>query len=206
MSRSVYIGIVVTGVLLSVAAIFYQQRQEVLQEELVAEVIEKAPIGQVAIGGSYELVDHQGNRRTDKDFKGSYHLVYFGYSYCPDICPMALHNISEALTLLGDSAKNVLPIFITVDPERDTSWHLNQYLKNYHPSFVGLTGSYAEIQHAIAQYHVYATKVESSTASDYLMDHSSIIYLMDPQGRYVTHCNHNTAPEEIVLLVKAAMR
>lgn len=206
MNRSVYIGIVVAGVLMSVAAIFYQQRQEAPQEERVAEVIEKAPMGQVAIGGSYELVDHHGNRRTDKDFKGSYLLVYFGYSYCPDICPMALHNISEALTHLGDAAKNVVPIFITVDPERDTSWHLKQYLKNYHPSFVGLTGSYAEIQHAIAQYHVYATKVESSTASDYLMDHSSIIYVMDPQGRYVTHCNHNTDPEEIVRLVRAAAR
>ena len=209
MNRSLYIFIVVVGIILAVAGVIWQQSQQppaTDHDHAVATVYERPETGQVEIGGAFSLTDHEGHKKTDLDFRGRYLMVYFGYSYCPDICPMALHHMTEALSLLGDQAKKIQPLFITVDPERDTAWHLSQYLKNYHPSFVGLTGSYADIQAVIQRYHVYASKITPDQASDYLMDHSSIIYIMDPQGRYIAHFNHNTAPEDMVSIMQNAMR
>lgn len=207
MNRYVYLSIVVIVILLSLGALVWQQvhHHDVEDQNEVAAVYQKPSTGDTPIGGKFSLVDQDGQRKTDLDFRGRYIIVYFGYSYCPDICPMALNNITEALQLVGDKVKAVQPIFVTVDPERDTSWHLHQYLKNFHPAFVGLTGSYADIQEAIKQYHVYANKINPDDASDYLMDHSSIIYFMDPQGRYVAHCNHNTPPEDIAKIINSVV-
>jgi cytochrome oxidase Cu insertion factor (SCO1/SenC/PrrC family) len=147
--------------------------------------------GTALVGGPFSLMDHTGRRVTDEDFRGRYMLVAFGYTYCPDVCPGELQLISAALDRLGAKADRIAPIFITVDPARDTQDVLKAYMANFHPRFVGLTGSEAEIAAAAKAYRVYFRKVESP-GSPYLMDHTSLVYLMDPEGNYVTHFPYGT--------------
>lgn len=146
--------------------------------------------GQALVGGPFTLVDHTGKTVTDKDFRGRYMLVYFGFTYCPDICPSGLQVISAALDQAGAKADKVVPILISVDFERDTPAQLSQYVPSFHPRLVGLTGSQEQVAAALKAYRVYAKKVEDPKSSaGFTYDHSSIAYLMDPQGRYVTHFN-----------------
>ncbi|MBL0942355.1 MAG: SCO family protein [Alphaproteobacteria bacterium] len=169
----------------------------------VAIVKERPGRGTPQIGGDFYLVDHQGHPRTDIDFRGSYMLVYFGYSFCPDICPAALSAMSEALIKLDKDADQIQPIFITVDPQRDTIENLALYVQNFHPRLIGLTGTKEQITQAQSAYRVYASKVKpEGTATEYLVDHSSIIYLMDPQGRMIAHFNHLTPSDDIVKKIK----
>lgn len=154
--------------------------------------------GIASIGGPFALVDQDGRARTDADFRGRYMMIYFGYTFCPDVCPTALSDMIVALDELGPLAAQVQPIFITVDPARDTVEKLKTYVPNFHSRLIGLSGSEAQITAVARAYRVYYAKSEDPKAgSDYLMDHSSVIYLMDPKGRYVTHFNHATAPEKI---------
>jgi protein SCO1/2 len=150
------------------------------------------------IGGAFELVDIDGKTRKDTDFKGKPMLVYFGYSYCPDICPTALYNMTQTMEKLGHE-HSVQPIFITIDQERDTIPHLQTYAQNFHKAFVMLTGSKEKVEQAMQAYRVHGARAsEERGEQDYLMDHSSIIYLMDKNGKYVAHFNHQTPPEEMV--------
>ena len=152
--------------------------------------------GFAKIGGPFTLVDQDGRSRTDADFRGNYMLIYFGYTFCPDVCPTALSDMAIAIDELELRAKRVQPIFITVDPARDTPETLKVYLPSFHPRLVGLSGSEAQITAVAKSYRVYYAKAENPEATaDYLMDHSSIVYLMDPDGRYVTHFSHGTGPE-----------
>ena len=159
--------------------------------------------GVAQIGGPFTLVDQTGATRTDKDFRGKLMLIYFGYTYCPDICPTALQVMSVALDMLGDKANEVVPIMITVDPERDTPSHLRDYVKNFSSRLIGLTGSAAAIKQAAKEFRVYYRKADvneegkKSTDKDYLMDHSSGIYLMDRKGRYLTHFTPQSQSEDI---------
>ncbi|MFN7710287.1 MAG: SCO family protein [Holosporales bacterium] len=154
--------------------------------------------GTVTIGGPFSLIDHTGRARTQADFRGKWMLVYFGYTYCPDICPAALYHMSQALQQLGQYAKLVQPLFITIDPERDTVPHLARYIESYHPQFIALTGTKDQIAAAGEAYRVYFARAsEDRGANDYLMDHSSIVYLMNPEGEFVTHFNHETPADEM---------
>lgn len=151
-----------------------------------------------AIGGPFALVDHDGRRVTDADFRGRYMLIYFGYTYCPDICPLSLVRNAEALALVGPRAERVVPILITVDPERDTSEHLRDYVALFDDRLVGLTGSADEIKAAAKAYRVYYAKVtpEGSDPDAYLVDHSGFTYLMGPDGRFLQFFRHDLgAPE-----------
>lgn len=135
------------------------------------------------IGGPFSLTDQNGTARQDADFRGKLMLVYFGYTYCPDICPTTLAAMSQALDQLGPEADQVQPIFITVDPERDTPAQLKLYAANFHPRLLALTGSDDQVAAAEKDYRVYAKKVTEPGNADYLMDHSSFIYLMDRNGK-----------------------
>ena len=153
-----------------------------------------------SIGGPFALVDHNGHPKTDKDFRGRYMLIYFGYTYCPDICPTALQSMTQALDQVDpETQKNIIPIFITVDPERDTAKQLSAYVDNFHPSMIGLTGTPAEIAKTAQVYRVYFGRAKGidEELTGYLMDHSSIVFLMDPDGEYVTHFTHATSPEKM---------
>ncbi len=150
------------------------------------------------VGGPFTLVDHTGKTVTDADFRGRYLLIYFGYTYCPDVCPTTLQTMTQALDLLGEKAERVQPLFITVDPERDTADVLADYVTAFHPRLIGLTGAADQIARAAKAYGVYYAKAEPSEPdAPYLMDHSSFVYLMGPDGRYLTVFPHGTAPEDM---------
>ena len=152
--------------------------------------------GIAKIGGPFVLVDHTGAERTEADLKGRHALIYFGYTFCPDVCPTALADMLIALDELGSDAERVQPVFITIDPDRDTPAVLKGYIPNFHPRLIGLSGSAAQVSRAARAYRVYYAKVDDPNAGEnYLMDHSSVIYLMDPDGRYLTHFSHGTGPE-----------
>ena len=154
--------------------------------------------GAALIGGPFSLVGADGKPVTDRDFRGRYMLIFFGFTHCPDICPAELQVIAQALEQLGDKAKTVVPIFITLDPERDTPEAMANYVKSFGPNFVGLTGSPVAIAAAATAYRVAYSKVENKeSAGDYSVDHSALVYLMDPEGRYVTHFSYGLSADQM---------
>ncbi len=163
--------------------------------------------GQATIGGPFKLIDQNGKTRTQADFKGKFMIVYFGYSFCPDICPAALYNMTQAFDELSSKElSQFAPLFITIDPERDSVENLKTYMQNFHPAIIALTGSNEKLTPVIKAYRVYAKKAKpDGTATEYLLDHSSIVYLMDRQGRFITSFNHQTDPETIVKTLRAVL-
>jgi len=156
-------------------------------------------IGKATVGGPFTLTDHTGRRVTDKDFRGQYLLVFFGFTYCPDVCPSGLQVMTAALEELGPKAEKITPIFISVDPERDTPEQLALYVSSFHPRLVGLTGTPEEIQQVAKAYRVYYKKVEDEgSTAGYTIDHTSIIYLMSPTGEFITHFTHATPVSAMV--------
>jgi protein SCO1/2 len=153
--------------------------------------------GTVDVGGPYALIDQTGAEVTEETYQGTWQIVFFGYTYCPDICPTNLWTVTTALDQLGPLADQVSPIFITIDPQRDTPEQLAAYHEAFHPRFSMLTGTQAQVAAAAKEFRVYYAKVESEDATEYLMDHSTITYLLDPDGRYVTHFGHGVAPEKM---------
>ncbi|TQV76331.1 SCO family protein [Denitrobaculum tricleocarpae] len=151
--------------------------------------------GEALIGGPFELVDQFGEARNDADFLGDYMLIYFGYTYCPDVCPTSLGIMTQAIDQLetkdAERAARIKPVFITVDPERDDVETMKVYAEHFHPNMVAMTGSTDQVASAARAYRVYYAKVDDDGSSDYLMDHSSIFYLMGPDGKYVKHFTHN---------------
>jgi cytochrome oxidase Cu insertion factor (SCO1/SenC/PrrC family) len=138
-----------------------------------------------AVGGPFSLIDQNGAPKSDKDFRGKVMLIYFGYTYCPDACPTTLAALSQMLDLIGNKASELQPIFISVDPARDTPSQLKSYAANFHPGILYLTGAPDELKKAESEYHIYVAKVPQAGSDDYLIDHSSIIYLMGTDGRYL---------------------
>ena len=154
--------------------------------------------GKALVGGPFTLVDHTGRTVTDKDFRGRYMLVYFGFTHCPDVCPSGLQVMVAALEKVGAKADQVTPILITVDPERDTPEQLASYVPSFHPRLVGLTGSPEQVAAALKSYRVYAKKVEDAkSAAGFTFDHTSLLYLMDRNGEYVAHFTHATPVDRI---------
>lgn len=157
-----------------------------------------ATSGRALIGGPFTLTDQNGKQVSDKDFRGRYMLVFFGFTHCPDICPAGLQLITAALDKLGAKAENVRPVFVSVDPERDTPETLATYVKNFSDRIVGLTGTPEEIAAVARAYRVFYEKTPNeSVPSDYGMNHTSIIYLMGPDGDYVTHFTPMTSVDEM---------
>ena len=153
------------------------------------------------IGGPFRLVDQDGRTVTDADLKGKWSLVYFGYTHCPDACPTALNDIAIALDELGSKRSAVRPVFITVDPERDTPEVLKAYVTAFDAPILALTGTPEEVAQAAKGYRVYYAK-HPEAGGDYSMDHSSVIYVMDPEGRFTASFTHQSAPEEIAERLK----
>ena len=149
------------------------------------------------IGGPFTLIDQDGKLTTDQDFKGQHMLIYFGYTYCPDICPTSLTTMSDALDLLGEDANKVTPILITFDPARDTPEYLKEYASYFHPRLKALTGTSEQVASVAKAYRVYYAKTikEDAEPEDYLMNHSSATYLMGPNGAFLLHFSHGTDAE-----------
>ena len=162
-----------------------------------AELMDAVMWNRESIGGPFVLTDHNGKRRTDTDFRGKLMLVYFGFTFCPDICPTDMLQMTLAIDKLGQAGEAVQPLFITVDPKRDTPEHLKGYISLFHPRFVGLTGDAMAIRAAANAYRVYHKKVEWDDTPGYTVDHSAFIYLMGRNGEYLGFFPPGTSAERL---------
>ena len=162
--------------------------------------------GEASIGGDFDLVDQGGRPVTNDTYDGRYRIVYFGFTHCPDVCPTGLATITAAYReLSADERDRVVPMFITVDPERDTVDAMRDYVGLFDPNLLGLTGTVEQVEAAKKAYRVYAQKVEEEGNPDYLVDHSAFVYLMDPKGRYLAHFGPDATAEEIAKGVRASI-
>ena len=160
--------------------------------------------GNAAIGGDFVLTDYNGNKFSSENLKGKLSLIYFGFTYCPDICPTTLQKLTNVLSVLDKYQIDVNPVFITIDPNRDKAALIKEYLGHFHPKFIGLTGSEEEVRKTANLFKVYYAKSQdpSYTGGNYMVDHSSFIYLMDKNGKYMKHFYFSTTPEEIVEYIR----
>jgi protein SCO1/2 len=190
------ITIVLAGAALGLVAAFVLLPQ---MHESMSSLPPSTVSGKALIGGPFSLVDGAGKRVTEQDYRGRYMLVFFGFTSCPDVCPAGLQLISAALEKIGKKADRITPLFITLDPERDTPEKVASYVKNFNPRIVGLSGIPDDIAKVAKAYRVYYQKVptEGGTPGNYSLDHSSIIYLMDPNGEYVTHFTPTTTLDQL---------
>jgi protein SCO1/2 len=158
----------------------------------------------LTVGGPFSLIDGDGRPVTDQTWHGKYMVVYFGYTYCPDVCPTTLSNLADALDKLGAKADRLQPLFVTVDPKRDTPPVVKQYAAAFGPRIIGLTGSAEQIAAAAKAYRVYYAEHRTGTGpDDYSMDHSSVLYLMGPDGRFIAPLRADqTGPEMAAALTK----
>jgi cytochrome oxidase Cu insertion factor (SCO1/SenC/PrrC family) len=150
------------------------------------------------VGGPFDLIDHTGRRRTDADFRGKLVVIYFGYTHCPDVCPTELQAISLALDALGAAADSVQPLFITVDPERDTPSVLADYVSSFHARLVALTGPPPAIRRVALAYKVFFAKSAVVGPDGYAIDHTGFVYLVGKDGRYIDFLPPGLAPERII--------
>lgn len=181
---------------------------------LIAALPLPAAAASSAIGGHFELTDQNGRTVRDTDLRGKVALVFFGYTHCPDVCPITAANLAQALKLLGDRADQVVPVFITVDPERDTPKTIRTYLSSFDPRFVGLTGSRKRIAAIAAAYkafyrghdgrgkHDHHHDHGDAHAADYRIDHSTFVYIIGPDGRYRHHLAFSETPGAIADAVR----
>jgi protein SCO1/2 len=158
-------------------------------------------------GGRFMLMSHEGKVITDQEFRGKFMLVFFGYTFCPDICPTSMMEVGETMKLLGKDGADLQPLFITVDPERDTVSVLREYVGNFHDKIIGLTGSKAAISSVTGKYRVkYARVAASKDTPEYTMDHTAALFLMGPQGEYLTRFGYGTPAKKIAETIKTKMK
>jgi protein SCO1/2 len=157
------------------------------------------------IGGPFRLVDQEGRTVADTDFRGRLMLIYFGYTFCPDVCPTTLATMAQAYDgLTPDEQKQVALIFITVDPERDTVDQMADYVQNFSPALIGLTGTPEQIANVLQEFRVYARKAEGN-GGNYSVDHSSIIYLINRDGKFAAYFSGDTKAADLVAGIKARL-
>lgn len=182
---------------------------------MVSSAWAQAPAGETKdplagrFGGPFNLMTHDGRVVSDTDFRGRFMLVYFGYTHCPDVCPFGLAVMTAALDLVGADAASIQPLFVTIDPARDTTQLLGEYVKSFHPRLVALTGDEMQISALAKAYKVHRRKVLTPSVAyplDYVLDHGSFTYLMGPDGKFRTLFPHNTSPERIAELVLKYLR
>ena len=161
--------------------------------------------GKAQVGGPFTLTDQNGNRRSLGDFRGKLVLLYFGYTFCPDVCPTDLAAMARLMALLGADADQLQPVFVTLDPARDTAELLREYVAVFDARFVALRGTEAETQRVATRYKTYFEKVPVAGSDAYFIDHTAFIYLLDRQGRYVSFFPPGTTPERMQVMVREAL-
>ncbi|XP_026183132.1 protein SCO2 homolog, mitochondrial [Mastacembelus armatus] len=191
------------GGLLAVWWFVHREKQQKLHRQRI-EQLQKVAVGQ----GDFSLLDHTGRRRTKRDFLGSWVLLYFGFTHCPDICPDELDKLSAVVLALDQDASlpPVQPLFITVDPERDNVAALARYVKDFHPRLIGLTGTPEEVKHAGRDYRVYANPGPKDEDGDYIVDHTILIYLVSPDGLFLDYYNRMKTQEQITESIRNHMK
>lgn len=166
-----------------------------------AQMMDELMFGRGTVGGPFALTDQDGRLRRDSDFRGRLMIVYFGYTFCPDVCPTDLMAITQALDALGPEAAGIQPVFITIDPERDNQV-MAEYLKAFHHSFIGLTGSPEDIRKVANAYKAFYVRVVDPRTGEYSIDHSGVIYLMGRDGKYLGFMPPQTAPDRLLEILR----
>jgi protein SCO1/2 len=165
-----------------------------------------AGLGLAAVGGPFTMVNHRGETVTEKSFLGKPMLLFFGFTFCPDVCPTELQVMAAALDELDEKGKNIQPIFVSIEPERDTPEVMAAYVSHFGDRFIGLTGSAGQVAAMAGAYRVfYARQENKERPSDYLMDHSSTIYLMGPDGKFLKHFTYTTDPKTLAQGIAEAL-
>ncbi len=166
-----------------------------------------AGLGEALVGGPFTMVNHKGETVTEKSFLGKPMLLFFGFTFCPDVCPTELQVMAAALDELGDKGMDIQPIFVSVDPERDTPEVMAAYVSNFGDRFIGLTGSAEQVAAIAGAYRIfYARQENKERPSDYLMDHSSIVYLMGPDGKFLKHFTYTTDAKALAQGIAEALQ
>jgi len=180
---------------------YYQLEKEKITQKVASDVTTS---GKAALGGTWTLVDQDGVPRTDDSYKGSFQLLYFGFTYCPDICPNELVKLGKIVDEAAKHNIKVKPIFISVDPARDTVRQLKEYSKDFHPTMVYLTGTRDQILKATRAYRVYFSKVDENADNneDYLVDHSIVMYFLSPSGEFMDFFTQKMTISDIIDKIK----
>ncbi len=171
------------------------------EQPTAAQMMDDLMYGRGPIGGPFTLTDQSGKRRSDTEFRGKLMIVYFGYTFCPDVCPTDLMAITQALNALGPAAEDIQPVFITIDPERDTKV-LADFLSGFHHSFIGLAGSPDEIRNVAQAYKAFYVKVPNEQTGDYSIDHAGVIYLIGRNGEYLGFMPPQTGSERLAEVLR----
>jgi cytochrome oxidase Cu insertion factor (SCO1/SenC/PrrC family) len=166
------------------------------EQPSAAQMMDDLMYGRGSVGGPFTLTDQTGKQRSDIEFRGKLMIVYFGYTFCPDVCPTDLMAVTQALDALGPAAEGVQPVFITIDPERDTKV-LADYVSAFHHSLIGLTGSPDEIRKVANAYKAFYVKVPDERSGEYSIDHAGVIYLMGRNGEYLGFMPPQTNPDRL---------
>jgi cytochrome oxidase Cu insertion factor (SCO1/SenC/PrrC family) len=169
----------------------------------------KGPMGSgtALIGGPFTMLNQKGETVTEKNFEGHYTIYFFGYTFCPDVCPTELQVLTAALKELGPDAAKIIPVFVSIDPERDTPKVIGEYVANFDSRFVGLTGTPEQLANMAKAFHVYYKKVaDEKDAQNYGMDHPSILYLMGPDGKFAKHFPYTTDAKALALELKSVLQ
>jgi protein SCO1/2 len=197
-----YVSLALSVLLLAAGGYLWWQRGSIDPQSVLGGM--SVPPG-VTLGGPFELLDQTGRAVTDRDFRGRPMLIFFGFTHCPDVCPTELQVFAEVLEKLGPRASLLAPIFISIDPERDTPEVMANYVALFDPRIIGLTGTPDQIAAVARAYRVFYAKVTPPGASGYVMDHSSFSYLIGPDGGFRALFRYGTAPEEIARAVAAVL-
>jgi protein SCO1/2 len=197
--------ITILGCIIAAASIYFLVEFEVPNKSLKS--VTEQHQGETQIGGDFILRDQDHNLFDSRSLRGKLVLVYFGFSYCPDICPTSLNKLTEVIDTLDRYRISVTPLFITIDPTRDTSSVIKEYLSHFHPKIIGLTGSEAEIAKVASMFKVYYARSKGTQESgkedkSYMVDHSSFSYFMDENGKYIRHFHFDSKADEIVNLIR----
>ena len=207
--RNVYFYLFLAVVIMGVGfglKIFNNERYSA-QSSKSSTLAKSYSTGVPTIGGQFSLINQNGDVVSNDTYQGKYVLIFFGYTFCPDICPSTLATFSTVAKLLGDEAAQVKPVFVTVDPLRDTPKVLKSYLEHFHKSFDGLTGSLQQIEQIKKAFRIFAGKSQEAgfDKAEYLMDHSSISYLLGPDGKFITFFRFGADAEVIVTKLKTLL-
>ena len=184
-------AMMLAGVILLAGMLWFANRQAQDQQTRVAN-----------LGGPFTLVDHNGKPFTQENLKGKYTLLYFGYTFCPDVCPTELSILAEALNQIGELRKQVRVVMVSVDPERDTPEALKEYMSNFGPEFIGLTGTPEQIRQMAKNWRAFYRKVPGEAPDEYTMDHSAITFLLDKNGNYIRHFAYGMEPEKVAKVLR----
>ncbi|KAF7249104.1 hypothetical protein EYD10_04865 [Varanus komodoensis] len=200
--KSLAITCAVGGGLLAGMKFFKKEKEEKLEKERTKS------IGKPLLGGPFSLTDHQGQPRTDRDYLGQWVLIYFGFTHCPDICPEELEKMVLAVDEIDEipALPNITPLFITIDPERDDKEAIAKYIKEFSPKLIGLTGTKEQIDQVARAYRVYYSSGPKDEDSDYIVDHTIIMYLLGPDGDFIDYFGQNKDSTEIAASIAGHMR